>query len=70
MENNDLNQYGGFFYPGSDQAVLLIHGITGAPAEMQYLGRKLHKAGFSVLCNRLPRHCQSLDELKKVTGRK
>jgi len=57
----------GFFHKGDANAVLLIHGITGAPAEMQYVGRSLHKAGFTVLCNTLPRHCSSLDELKKVT---
>lgn len=48
-------------------AVLLIHGITGTPSEMRYVGRGLHKAGFTVMCNALPRHCATLAELKKVT---
>lgn len=56
-----------FFMPGGDRAVLLIHGITGTPSEMNYLGRNLHKAGYSVLCNSLPKHCGSLGELKRVT---
>lgn len=57
-----------FFLKGSNgKAVLLIHGITGTPSEMRYLGKRLHKAGFSVLCNTLPRHCGSLAELKRVT---
>lgn len=47
--------------------MLLIHGITGTPSEMGYLGRKIHKAGFSVLCNTLPKHCSSLGELRRVT---
>jgi len=45
----------------------LVHGITGTPSEMHYLGKALNKAGFSVLCNTLPGHCSTLNELKKVT---
>lgn len=57
-----------FFFEGTNGAgVLLIHGITGTPSEMRHLGRRLNKAGFSVLCNTLPRHCSTLAELKKVT---
>ncbi len=47
--------------------MLLIHGITGTPSEMHYLGKALHKAGFTVLCNTLPRHCSTLADLKKAT---
>lgn len=47
--------------------MLLIHGITGTPSEMRYFGRGLNKAGYAVVCNALPRHCDSLGELKKVT---
>lgn len=57
----------GFFLEGSEKAVLLIHGITGTPSEMGYLGRSLHKAGFTVLCNAFPRHCGSLKDLSRVT---
>jgi len=57
-----------FFLKGTNaKAVLLIHGITGTPSEMRYLGKRLHKAGFSVLCNTLPKHCGTLAELKRVT---
>lgn len=31
-----------------EDAVLLIHGLSGTPIEMQYVARKLYKAGFSV----------------------
>jgi len=65
--NNNPQKYSFFLQNHTDQAVLLIHGITGTPSEMGYLGRKIHKAGFSVLCNTLPRHCSSLGELRKVT---
>jgi carboxylesterase len=56
-----------FFLKGGPKAVLLIHGITGTPSEMRYLGKALNKAGYTVFCNTLPRHCDTLNELKKVT---
>jgi carboxylesterase len=31
-----------------EDAVLLIHGLSGTPLEMQYVARMLHKAGFTV----------------------
>lgn len=69
MENDNSNKYN-FLLPGNNgKAVLLIHGITGTPSEMRYIGRMLHKAGFTVFCNTLPRHCGTLGELKKVTWR-
>lgn len=66
MENNS-KKYHFFFKGASGTGVLLIHGITGTPSEMRYLGQRLHKAGFTVFCNTLPRHCSTLNELKKVT---
>ncbi|MDD2690082.1 MAG: alpha/beta fold hydrolase [Candidatus Omnitrophica bacterium] len=66
MEENNSKRYN-FFLKGQDKAVLLIHGITGTPSEMRYFAQGLHKRGYSVFCNTLPRHCASLDELKKVT---
>ena len=33
---------------GSDHAVLLIHGLSGNPLEMQYLARLLQATRFSV----------------------
>ncbi|HEX5393255.1 MAG TPA: alpha/beta fold hydrolase [Rhodocyclaceae bacterium] len=38
----DINLHGG------RHAVLLLHGLYGNPQEMGYVGRKLHKAGYSV----------------------
>src|SRR2546430_13246476 len=37
-----------FFFPGSELSVLLIHGLTGTPYEMRYLGERLAAAGFRV----------------------
>ncbi len=44
------------FFRGSDRCVLLIHGYTGSPHDMLFLGQKLHEAGFSVYIPRLPGH--------------
>ncbi|MDP2923598.1 MAG: alpha/beta fold hydrolase [Candidatus Omnitrophota bacterium] len=66
MNDNNSKKYS-FYFKGEKAAVLLVHGITGTPSEMRYFGRSLYKAGYSVLCNTLPRHCDSLNELKKVT---
>ncbi len=67
MEQNNSHKYNFLLKGTNNKAVLLIHGITGTPSEMRYLGRVLHKAGFTVFCNTLPRHCGTLGELKKVT---
>lgn len=67
MQENNSQKYNFFLKSDGPKAVLLIHGITGTPSEMRYLGRKLHKAGFTVLCNTLPGHCDTLSELKRVT---
>ena len=32
-----------------EDAVLLIHGLSGTPLEMQYVARMLHKGGFTVV---------------------
>lgn len=66
MDKADSKRYS-FFLKGNSKAVLLIHGITGTPAEMGYLGRALNKAGFTVLCNTLPRHCSTLKELNNIS---
>ena len=39
-----------------EDAVLLIHGLSGSPLEMQFVGRSLYKAGFSVRVPRFSKH--------------
>src|SRR5438270_6825716 len=46
--------------------VLLVHGITGSPAEMKPLVRKLTAEGFEVVCPPLAGHCSTLSELKQT----
>lgn len=38
------------------KAVLLVHGMTGAPGEMKFLARRLHRRGFSVSAPLLAGH--------------
>ena len=54
------------FEPGGPAGVLLAHGITGAPAEMKPLVRRLASAGFTVSCPALAGHCSTLRELKRT----
>jgi carboxylesterase len=46
-----------FHLRGGRSGVLLIHGLTGTPAEMRFVGNGLHRAGFTVLGMQLAGHC-------------
>lgn len=46
-----------FHLPGGRCGVLLIHGLTGTPTEMRFVGNGLNRAGFSVLGPQLAGHC-------------
>jgi carboxylesterase len=45
-----------FYFPGSSVGCLLIHGFTGTPKEMRWMGEYLSAQGFSVLGVRLTGH--------------
>ena len=52
----------------SNVLVYLIHGVTGTPAEMSYLARKLaRKNGWDVYATTLPGHCTRLKDLVRTT---
>jgi carboxylesterase len=55
----------GYYKRRGEDAVLLVHGLTGTPAEMRSVAKKLLSQGFSVMCPRLAGHCGSVAELKK-----
>lgn len=55
----------GYYKRRGEDAVLLVHGLTGTPAEMRSVAKKLQQQGFSVMCPRLAGHCGSVAELKK-----
>lgn len=65
MELKQILGAAGFYEPRGTQAVLLIHGLTGTPAEMRHLARKLSRKGFSVMVPQLAGHCGSIKELKR-----
>ena len=55
----------GFFLPGGNDCVLLVHGLTGTPAEMRAFAKQLARQGFSVMCPQLAGHCGDVADLKR-----
>ncbi len=57
-----------FFFEGSrNEGVLLIHGLTGAPVEMRFVGKALNRMGFTVYAPVLAGHCQDIAALEATT---
>ncbi|MGH7813617.1 MAG: alpha/beta hydrolase [Candidatus Binataceae bacterium] len=52
-----------FFFPGEGASALLIHGFTGTPYEMRYLGERLAARGVRVLGVKLAGHAGAPWEL-------
>jgi carboxylesterase len=52
-----------FHLRGGRSGVLLIHGLTGTPTEMRFVGNGLNRAGFSVLGMQLAGHCGDENDL-------
>jgi carboxylesterase len=52
-----------FFFPGAGVSALLIHGLTGTPYEMRYLGEQLAARGVRVRGVRLAGHAGTPEEL-------
>jgi len=53
-----------FFFPGTRAGILLVHGFTGAPKEMRWMGEYLHqKHNFSVLGVRLSGHATQPEDM-------
>jgi len=58
----------GFYYKGkNNKAVLLVHGLTGVPLEMKFVGKSLHKNGFTIACPLLDGHAKGKEGLLKTT---
>ena len=49
--------------PNARIGVLLIHGLTGTPAEMRLLGKGLNKQGFTIYGVQLAGHCAAMEDL-------
>ncbi len=56
-----------FFFDGDGLSDLLVHGLTGTPYEMRYLGERLAAAGVRVRGVRLAGHAGAPEELGQVT---
>lgn len=53
-----------FYLPGTNgKGVLLIHGLTGVPAEMKFVARALNRVGYSVYAPLLAGHGQGIKTL-------
>src|SRR5271166_524372 len=52
-----------FFLPGAGVSALLIHGLTGTPFEMRYLGERLAARGIRVRGVKLAGHAGTPEEL-------
>jgi carboxylesterase len=55
-----------FFHPGGPEGVLLIHGLSGTPTEMKYVGKGLARAGYTVYGMQLTGHCGTEADLLKT----
>ncbi len=56
-----------FDLAGDDRGVLLVHGFTGTPFEMRFLGQRLHERGMTVVGMCLPGHTTSPAELDRTS---
>lgn len=59
----------GYYEKHGEDAVLLIHGLTGTPAEMRPIAKRLAKQGFSIMCPALAGHCRAESDLRKSKWR-
>jgi len=50
-----------------DVGAVLVHGFTGTPYEMRYLGEQLARAGYDVHAPVLPGHGTTLADLERTT---
>ncbi len=58
-----------FFFPRGPVGVLLIHGFTGTPKEMRWMGEYLAGQGFSALGLRLAGHATDPKDMLRVRWR-
>lgn len=59
-----------FFMPGTNgKAVLLIHGLTGAPAEMRLVARHLNRRGYTIYAPLLAGHGKDVTALRATSWR-
>jgi len=54
-----------FFFPGGRTGVLLIHGFTGTPKEMRWMGEYLNQQGLTCLGIRLDGHATDIEDMRR-----
>ena len=52
-----------FFFPGGPTGCLLVHGFTGSPKEMRWMGEYLSAEGYTVAGIRLAGHATRQDDM-------
>lgn len=52
-----------FFFPGNTVGCILLHGFTGSPSEMRFLGERLAVNGWTILGVRLSGHGTSPEDM-------
>lgn len=55
-----------FFLPGGPTGCLLVHGFTGAPKEMRWMGEYLNQQGHTVLGVRLAGHATQIEDMVRT----
>ncbi len=60
MRDNVTQDHSFYMQGAGEKGVLLVHGLTGTPSEMRFVGKHLNKMGFTVYAPTLAGHC--LDE--------
>ena len=54
-----------FFLPGKNIGCVLVHGFTGTPKEMRWLGEYLHGKSISIIAPRLSGHATSPKDMQR-----
>jgi carboxylesterase len=55
-----------FLFPGNRYGCLLVHGFTGAPKEMRWMGEYLRDQGYTVLGVRLAGHATKIEDMMRM----
>lgn len=55
-----------FYFKGNQTVCLLIHGFTGTPKEMRWLGEFLNAHSMTVIAPRLPGHATTPTDMQRV----
>ncbi len=53
-----------FHFPGGRHGCLLLHGFTGSPGHVRYIGEKLANAGYTAFAPLLPGHGATLEQMR------